>query len=122
MNKLLLFGFAMILFTACNEKQRYSQNSQEVETFKAVIKDYNDQDWDAMKAHYADTAKTYNNTIDKPTSLDEEMVIHQQGAQDFSERGFVKEEDEYEMVVTDKGETWVNFWGDWKGTLAASGK
>ncbi len=24
---------------------------------------------------------------------------------------------EYEMVVTDKGQTWVNFWGLWEGTL-----
>jgi ketosteroid isomerase-like protein len=26
------------------------------------------------------------------------------------------------MVVTDKKETWVNFWGLWKGTLKSSGK
>ncbi|PKP14631.1 MAG: nuclear transport factor 2 family protein, partial [Bacteroidetes bacterium HGW-Bacteroidetes-23] len=26
------------------------------------------------------------------------------------------------MVVTDDGETWVNFWGDWKGTLKATGE
>lgn len=122
MKKLLLFGLGIVLFTACNPEQRYAQNSPEVEIFKAVIKDYNDQDWEAMKAHYADTAKTYNNTINKPMSLDQVIVFHQQGAQDFSERGFIKGEEEYEMVVTDKGETWVNFWGDWKGTLAANGK
>ena len=26
------------------------------------------------------------------------------------------------MVVTDDKETWVNFWGLWKGTLKSSGK
>jgi hypothetical protein len=26
------------------------------------------------------------------------------------------------MVVTDKGKTYVNFWGLWKGTLAANNK
>ena len=31
-------------------------------------------------------------------------------------------ESEYEMFVTDKGQTWVNFWGIWKGTLAANNK
>lgn len=119
--KLFLVLIAL-LFIACNQEQRYAQNSPEIEIFKAVIKDYNDQDWEAMKVHYADTAKTFNNTIDKPMSLNEVMAFHQQSAQDFSERGFVKGEEEYEMVVTDKGETWVNFWGDWKATLAANGK
>ncbi len=31
-------------------------------------------------------------------------------------------ESEYEMVVTDDGEKWVNFWGLWKGTLQANNK
>ncbi|MCF6295564.1 MAG: nuclear transport factor 2 family protein [Flavobacteriaceae bacterium] len=26
------------------------------------------------------------------------------------------------MVTTDKGNTWVYFWGNWKGTLAANNK
>ena len=26
------------------------------------------------------------------------------------------------MVVTDKGETWVNFWGLWKGTMKTTNK
>ena len=26
------------------------------------------------------------------------------------------------MVLDDKGETWVNYWGVWKGTMAANGK
>lgn len=119
--KLFLVLIALLLI-ACDQEQRYAQNSPEVEIFKAVIKDYNDQDWEAMKTHYADTAKTFNNTINKPMSLDEIIAFHQQGAQDFSERGFVKEEDEYEMVVTDKGQTWVNYWGEWQATLAANGK
>ena len=29
---------------------------------------------------------------------------------------------EYEMVITDDGETWVNCWLGWKGTLAANNK
>ena len=36
-----------------------------------------------------------------------------------------EEEDElpwYEMVTNDKGSTWVYFWGNWKGTLAANNK
>ncbi len=35
---------------------------------------------------------------------------------------WVVEKEEYEMVVTDDKETWVTFWGIWKGTLKSSGK
>ena len=28
----------------------------------------------------------------------------------------------YEMVIDKDGETWVNFWGNWKGKLAANGQ
>ncbi|WP_321538289.1 nuclear transport factor 2-like protein [Flavobacterium piscinae] len=35
---------------------------------------------------------------------------------------YVVEKEEYEMVVTDKGETWVNFWGLWKGTIKTTNK
>ncbi|HSQ46585.1 MAG TPA: hypothetical protein VLM44_06650, partial [Lutibacter sp.] len=40
----------------------------------------------------------------------------------FSSRGFVEKGQEYEMATTDEGNTWVNFWGVWKGTLAANNK
>jgi len=28
----------------------------------------------------------------------------------------------YEQTLSDDGNTWVNFWGDWRGTLAANGQ
>ncbi|MEO6347787.1 MAG: nuclear transport factor 2 family protein, partial [Aquaticitalea sp.] len=40
----------------------------------------------------------------------------------FSSWKYDPESVEYEMVVTDKGETWVNFWGHWEGTLKSSNK
>ncbi|WP_332913834.1 hypothetical protein [Algoriphagus boritolerans] len=40
----------------------------------------------------------------------------------FSSYSFDRENEAIEMVLDDKGETWVNYWGVWKGTLAATGK
>ncbi len=122
MKKVTLLAMTILLFIACNQKQRYSQNSPEIDTFKSVIKSYNDQDWEGMTDHYADTAKTFNNSSDKGLALDEMVAYHKQSLDNLSSRGFLDKDQEYEMVVTDKGDTWVNFWGDWEGTLAANGK
>ncbi len=115
-------GLAIVLFTACNQKQRYTQNSPEIDTFKSVIKSYNDQDWEGMTSQYADTAKTFNNSSDVGLSLEEMVAYHKESLSNLSNRGFLDKDQEYEMVITDKGDTWVNFWGDWEGTLKANGK
>ena len=122
MKNILLTGLAILLLAACNQEQRYTQNSPEIDTFKSVIKDYNDQDWESMKTHYADTAKTFNNSSDIGLSLADMVDYHKQSLVNLSSRGFLDKDQEYEMVVTDKGDTWVNFWGDWEGTLAANNK
>lgn len=122
MKNLLLVGLAVVLFTACNQKQRYTQNSPEIDSFKSVIKSYNDADWDGMTVHYADTAKTYNNSSDLGLSLEDMVDYHKESLENLSNRTFLDKDQEYEMVVTDKGDTWVNFWGDWEGTLKATGQ
>lgn len=49
------------------------------------------------------------------------VAFHKESLSNLSNRGFLEQDQEYEMVVTDKGDTWVNFWGDWEGTLKANG-
>lgn len=122
MKNILLTGLVILLFAACNPKQRYTQQSPEIDTFKSVIKDYNAQDWESMLTHYADTAKTFNNSSDIGLSLADMVDYHKQSLVNLSSRGFLDKDQEYEMVVTDKGDTWVNFWGDWEGTLKANGE
>ncbi len=123
MKKLILLGLATVVFTACQEKTatRYTQQSPEIDAFKSIIKSYNDQDWEGMTVHYADTAKTYNNSSDIGLSLADMVEYHKQSLTNLSNRGFLDKDQEYEMVVTDEGDTWVNFWGDWEGTLKANG-
>lgn len=122
MKNFFLLGLTIVLMTACNEKQRYTQNSPEIDTFKSVIKSYNSQDWASMTMHYEDTAKTFNNSSDVGLSIADMVDFHKQSLANLSTRGFLDKDQEYEMVVTDKGDTWVNFWGDWEGTLKDNDK
>jgi hypothetical protein len=88
-----------------------------------VIDAYDKQDWVAMASHYADTAKIMNNVEEKDAQTLAELVqMDKADASLFSSWEYVDGESEYEMVVTDKGKTYVNFWGLWKGTLAANNK
>lgn len=122
MKKVVVLTMTIVLFIACNQKQRYTQNSPEIDALKSVIKSYNDQNWEGMTSHYADTAKTFNNSSDIGLSLVEMVDYHKESLSNLSSRGFLDKDQEYEMVLTDKGDTWVNFWGDWEGTLKATGK
>ncbi len=120
MKNLILLGLTFVLFTSCesNDKQRYTQQSSEIETYKKVIEAYEKQNWEEMTSYYADTAKIMNNAIEKNgQSLEQLVAENEEDAALFSTWDYVDDESEYEMVETDKGETWVNFWGLWQGTL-----
>lgn len=122
MKNLFLVGLAIVLFTSCNTKpERYTQQSPEIENYKAGIKDYTEKNWESLVSHYADTANVFFNTT-IPMRASKIPEFHQNNETVFSSRGFVKEGQEYEMAITDEGKTWVNFWGVWKGTLAANNK
>ncbi|PHR14991.1 MAG: hypothetical protein COA40_02215 [Aequorivita sp.] len=125
MKKLLFLGLVIVLsITACQQQEkRYTQQSPEIDTYKKVIDAYEKQDWEAMASHYADTAKIMNNVVEaEGLTLSEIVQMDKEDASLFSSWDYVDEESEYEMVVTDKGKTYVNFWGLWKGTLAANNK
>jgi hypothetical protein len=121
MKKLLILGLAIVLFTACDQKDtRYTQNSPEIDTYKKLMDDYKKLNWENMPKHYADTAKISNNVIkEKGLTVAQAIEKNQEDAALFT---WVVEKEEYEMVVTDDKETWVNFWGLWKGTMKSSNK
>ncbi len=121
MKKILLLGLAIVLsLSACNQEKRYTQQSPEIDSYKKVMEAYKTKNWDEMDKHYADTAKIANNVIkEKGVSVAEVIKTNKGDAALFD---WVIEKEEYEMVVTDEKETWVNFWGLWKGTLKSSGK
>jgi len=124
MKKIILLGFAIILFAACesNTPVRYTQTSAEIDVIKALIADYEAGNWEAWKSHYSDTAWIFANSISDSLSVDDRLKTIQVSLADVSSYGFQKDTGDLEMVVDDKGRTWVNFWGAWQGTLKANGQ
>ena len=121
MKKIICIVLVIASFSSCKNEVRYTQNSPEIETYKKVIKDYEMGNWESLATHYSDTAKIIYNTTEK-NAMTVAQAISQNKA-DISpliSYNYVAEESEYEMVVTDKGETWVNFWGLWQGRLKAN--
>jgi len=119
--------FSLILFVllifGCETKTRYTQQSPEIDIVKSNIGHYVDGNWDAYAASYAAGATIFfNATEENPASIQETIAGQKQTLEPLSSYSFDRTKDEYEMVVTDDGETWVNFWGLWKGTIAASGE
>jgi uncharacterized protein len=125
MKKLTFIAVAIIFFAACNTNQpvRYASSSPEIDAFKSTITHYLTQNWDEYRLLYADTAKFRNNVPeDKQISLDSVIANWKQERVLFSDIQYVADEDFFEMVVTDEGETWVNFWGLWSAVLKANGQ
>ncbi|MEM0518229.1 nuclear transport factor 2 family protein [Aequorivita flava] len=125
MKKSILLVLAAVLsLTACKQQEkRYTQQSPEIDTYKKVIEAYDKQDWETMASHYSDTAKIMNNVTEKEAQTLAELVASdKEDASLFSSWEYVDGESEFEMVVTDKSKTYVNFWGLWQGTLAANNK
>ena len=119
MKKLSILILAAILFTACQQgPTRYTQNSPEIDTVKKLIANYNSKAYDTSM--YADTSKTLYNTKENGMSPSETMEYHKQNEAIYKSRSFLDADQEYEMVLTDDGNTWVNCWLDWQGTLAAN--
>lgn len=123
MKKFMLLVLAIVCLISCNQKQRYTQQSPEIDTYKKVIADYEKQDWDDFVTHYSDTAKIMNNTTKENAQTVAQLVKqNKEDATLFSSWRFNPKTVEYEMVLTDDNETWVNFWGHWEGTLKANSK
>jgi hypothetical protein len=120
MKNLFLLGLAIMFFSSCNQKQRYTQKSAEIDTYKKVMEDYKTQNWEDYPLHYADTAKIANNVVkEKAQTVSQAIEKSKEDAKLFD---FKVEDIDIEMVVTDKDETWVNYWGVWTGTLKSTGK
>lgn len=120
MKKILILA-AMTILASCST--RYTQQSPEIEMYKKVIAAYEKQQFDDMAQFYADSAKIMNNVPEKEAQTIAQLIaLNKNDAALFSSWDYLDKDSEYEMVVTDKGETWVNFWGTWQGKLKANGK
>ena len=120
--------FAVILMVsislmACNQDNRYTQSAKEIDLFKQSLNDYVNQNWEALANHYADTAKIVHNTNLKNAKTVAQFIEKEKAnAMIFNDIKYLDSESDFEMVTTDKGETWVNFWGIWQAQLKENGQ
>lgn len=121
LKKLLVLLTVTTGFLACKQEVRYSQSSPEMDNWNQVVAKYESGNWEAFRMHFADTAKINTNSTNS-VSPDELVAQHKETLAIYSTYGLVEEEGDVEMVVTDKGEIWVNFWGTWKSFMTANGK
>lgn len=120
--KIILAGLAVLLFTACQEKeQRYFSESPEINTMKAGVAAYEAGDWDTWKTHFADTAKVYVNS-DKSVSVTVRANNLKATSSAFSKYGFDHEDEYIEMVLDKEDETWVYYWAQHNATIAKNNK
>ena len=124
MKKLALMLLAVVVLFACQEKQpvRFTTSSPEIDSYKNGIDSYEKADWSTWQSQYSDTAKIYHNIWENPSSPAEVQEGHINTISNLTSYGFDKDQTVIEQTLDDDGETWVNFWGLWKGTLKANGK
>lgn len=124
MKKLSVLLIAAIVLFACQEKQpvRFTTSSPEINTYKTGIDAYEKADWGTWASNYSDTAKVYHNAWETSSNVAQIQENHVNLISALSSYGFVKDQTVIEQTLDDDGETWVNFWGLWKGTLKANGK
>lgn len=117
--------FSLLLFAACKQEcpERYTQDAPEIDLYKSGFADYVSQNWEGLRSYYAEGAKIHFNTSsDSPITIEEAIEENKKTAEMLSEYGFMDDDSEYERVITDDGEMWVNFWGTWYGVIAATGQ
>lgn len=103
-----------------NTKERYTRTSAEIDLLKKGIEYYENADWDKWTSQYADSAKIYQNTWYVWSSPEVTKEKHIDLISKLSDYGFERENLSMERIIDDKGRTWVNSWGLWRGTLKAN--
>jgi ketosteroid isomerase-like protein len=123
MKKILMLSFMVHLMVSCQNKEavRYTENSPEIETVRAMFNDFLAGNWVGFKTHYANGARIYWNGFgDNYSSVEETIAGESAFVALLSSHTFVEDQEFFQMVVDDQGNTWVNFWGVWRGTLAVN--
>jgi len=122
MKTILGIGMLILTLVSCNNSNRYSQKSPEIDIVKAAINNYDFQKWDSLVMKYHDTAKIYYNTRDSYFTAKSLPTYHKKNDSSFLTRAFEDDRREYEMITDDEGKKWVNFWGIWEGNLNHNNK
>jgi hypothetical protein len=106
--KLLLPAVALLTLFSCQQRQYYT-SSPEIDLVKKADAAYFAGDWESLRSCYADSSKTWVNawhTQQEGVSIDKLINSYKTGL--LSYESYKPENQEYEMVVNDKGEKWVH--------------
>lgn len=128
MKKFLLLGLTLVLLFGCKQYERFTTSSANIDEVKALLADYNSGNWEGWLSHYGDSAMLYHNTWEKgvsPQEMGEALkgILANTSSYGFPEKdGNGEDNIFFEEVLNDDGQTWVYFWGDWKGALAGNGQ
>jgi hypothetical protein len=123
MKNLILILLVALSFSACQQKQRYTQQSTEIDKIKELMRLSNSGEYEAQRAFYADGAQLfYNATESNPMTIDQVIEDQKSMNETLSNVSTTVDDNEIEMVITDNGETYVNLWGTWKATFTATGQ
>lgn len=124
MMKNIFLTTVIILFAllSCksDKKERYTQDCAEIDVLKKGIEYYEKGEWEKWEQQYTDSAIIYQNTwltSISPFSPAQIRKNHEELLSNFSSYGFERENLAMERIINDRGETWVNCWGLWRGTL-----
>ncbi len=121
---MLLAGGLLILLISCQNKQseRFKTASAEIDMLEKALSDYENANWVEWSKQYADSAKIFQNTWLEGASPEEVKIRHEELISNLSSYSFDKKDITMEQIIDDRGRTWVNFWGIWKGILKANSK
>lgn len=119
MKRSILALIIILAVVSCKQgPERWTNQSPEIDVVKALVEDYEAGNWEAWKGHYADTAKIYHNST-KSNNVGETLEGLRNYLETVTEYGFSDKDIYYEMIIDDKNEKWVNFWGTWEGNIGA---
>lgn len=111
----------LLLLSSCHQKILYTQSSPEIDTYKKVVADYTNKDWNDILTHYAESARILNNVTENNAQTIAQLIAMDKGdATGFSNWGYTGQK--YEMIINDQDETWVHFNSSWEVTLNANKK
>jgi len=119
--KTILYLGVLSFLISCQQAppERYITSSPEIDSAKDLVNNYESGDWDNWTQLYADSARIFHNTM-TPMTKDELKDGFVAGLASYSSYGFKGNPSFYEMIIDDKNEKWVYFWGTWSGTLKAN--
>ena len=117
MRTIILICLLTSAFHASQAQLRYTQDASqapEIATVETYFQAYDDHDWETLSSLYAAGAVNHHNG--EAFTSDALIASWQKEVTAYAQH-HIELDAETERVITDQGETWVNAWGQWTGSM-----